>query len=67
MGKKDKNDITEGILNALGAIGVTWLGLEILKSLSKKEVVYDCPVCNFSVKYGVHKCPNCHSILEWPK
>lgn len=67
MTKKKKDDIADGLLGALGVIGVTWLGLEILKSFSKKEIVYDCPVCHYSIKYGVHKCPNCNSILEWPK
>ncbi len=67
MSKKDKDDLSEGILGVLGVIGVTWLGLEILKSFSKREVVYDCPVCKYSIKFGVNQCPNCHSILDWPK
>lgn len=67
MSKKHKDDISEGILSVLGVLGVTWLGVEILKSFSKKEVVYDCPVCLYSVKYGVHTCSNCNSILDWPK
>lgn len=67
MSKKEKDDASEGILGVLGVIGVTWLGLEILKSFSKKEIVYDCPVCRFSIKYGEQRCPNCNSVLEWPK
>lgn len=67
MGKNDNDDVFIGILGVLGIVGVTWLGLEILKSFSKKEVVYDCPVCNYPITFGIEQCPNCHSKLTWPK
>ncbi len=63
---KNKNDIGNGILSALAIIGGALLSVEILKSLSKKETVYDCPVCKYDVKYGTLECPNCHSKLSWP-
>ena len=66
MAKKKKDDIGDKILGALAIFGGAWLSVEILKSLSKKETVYDCPVCKFSIKYGTDVCPNCHSKLSWP-
>lgn len=67
MANNKSGDIADGILGAIAIIGATWLGIEILKSLSKKETVYSCPVCNFSIKYGTQRCPNCNSLLTWPE
>jgi len=66
MPRKKDDSIFEGILGAFAIIGGAWLGIEILKSISKKEIVYDCPVCKFPVKYGINSCPNCNSKLSWP-
>jgi len=67
MTKRKRNDsFGDELLKAVALIGGTWLGIEILKSLSKKEIVYDCPVCRYPVKFGTAVCPNCHSNLSWP-
>ena len=66
MAKNKKDEVSEGIVGALAILGGAWLGAEILKSFSKKETVYDCPVCKYAVKFGTSHCPNCHSKLSWP-
>ncbi len=67
MAKRKKgDDVGEGILAALAILGSAWLSVEILKSLGKKETVYDCPVCKYSVKFGTSHCPNFNSKLSWP-
>lgn len=66
MAKNNKGDGSSGLLTALAVLGGAWLSIEILKSFSKKETVYDCPVCKYAVKFGTTECPNCHSKLSWP-
>jgi hypothetical protein len=64
MAKSD--NFFETIL-AIGAlIGGVFVISEILKSLGKKEVVYNCPVCRYEIRFGTNLCPNCHSNLIWP-
>jgi len=65
MAKKNK-DLAEALLGAIAIISGSLLAVEILKSLSKKETVYDCPVCNYPIKFGTNQCPNCNSKLTWP-
>lgn len=67
MARHHKENILDNdFLKLLAVLGGAWMGVEILKSFSKKETVYDCPVCKYSIKFGTSQCPNCNSKLEWP-
>ena len=55
----------EDLLAAIGGIliGVTigMLGVAIIEAI----VGIECPNCNYRVKRGMNRCPNCEIGLDW--
>lgn len=73
MGRKNedtytmaKDEFGNNLLDVLAIIGGAWLTAELLKLVSKRKTVYDCPVCSYDVEFGTEVCPNCKSHLVWP-